>query len=71
MIAFVRNVIVWRYTDKNGVTRVKGGKGLKDSQHYPPAFGSAIASLYKQHREEVNDNVKKQYAFWNSKIQVP
>ena len=30
--------------------RVCGGPGLKDSQHYPPAFGRAFCRVFKQNR---------------------
>ena len=35
------------YTDKNGVKRCSGGKDLKASQTYTPAFGQAVYKLHK------------------------
>jgi hypothetical protein len=35
-----------RYIDKSGKRRMHGGKGLKQTQAYPPGFGDAVASSY-------------------------
>jgi len=39
-----------RYRDTHGAQRVSGDKNLKESQHYPEAFGHAIAAWYAQQR---------------------
>ena len=37
-----------RYRDTHGEQRASGDKNLKESQHYPEAFGHAVAAWYAQ-----------------------
>ena len=38
---------------------VDGTKRLKSSQHYPPAFGAAVAALYAKHRGSFKATAKQ------------
>ena len=44
--------MVRKYIDKQGCTRVCGGKHLKQSQSYPKGFGIAMKQLMDAHKPE-------------------
>ena len=45
--------LVRRHVDKSGRVRVSGNEHLKQSQSYPARFGSAMVSLFDEHRDEI------------------
>eukprot|EP00969_Alexandrium_andersonii_P244800 10816945-Alexandrium_andersonii.AAC.1 len=46
-VAHLPTVIVRK--NAQGVAKVTGGPGLKQTQSYPPGFGRAVMQLYKKH----------------------
>ena len=57
--SFTKTVLVTTSTKADGSKAYQGNKNTKQSQNYPPAFGVAIAKLYRQHdgdlKREYND----------------
>ena len=52
--------VVSRVVSPNtGKIMIMGGKDLKATQAYPPAFGKALAELYLAHRSDIRDQAKK------------
>ena len=42
-----------RHTDSEGNTKISGGPKLKETQHYPKLFGTAVFEMYMRRQESL------------------
>ena len=55
--------LCFRYLDQHGQRRCVGGEGLKQTENYPPAFGSAYFSWWVQASQRLRSSGSNQRVY--------